>query len=129
MGEVCDFSDAYVERRLQAALEADDDGEIDVALEEVNRALRVKPKEPRVEALAAVYSALLDHHRDALRHARRALSAPPVSAEVAYWAAVARHVVGAQAGALEALEIVLALEPGDQAAQNLSKRCRAAMQC
>lgn len=129
MGEICDFTTAFVERRLQAALEADDDGEIDVALAEVNRALAVKPREPRVEALAAVYSALLDKHRDALRHARRALSDAPVSAEVAYWAAVARHVVGAQAGALEALEIVLALEPGDQAAQTLSERCRAAMSC
>lgn len=128
MAEIIDFADAYVERRLEAALEADDDGELDVALAEVRRALAVKPGEARAEALAAVYCALLDQNSDALQHAGRALDNPPVSAEVAYWAAVARHVVGAQAGALEALEIVLALEPEDAAAQRLSERCRAAMQ-
>lgn len=127
MAEISDFASAYVERRLAAALEADDDGEIEVAYEEVLRALAVKPREPRAEALAAIYSALLDRHRDALRHARRALSRAPVSAEVAYWAAVARFVVGAQAAALEALDIVLALKPEDQAAQQLSARCKAAL--
>lgn len=127
MGDIVNFADAYVERRIAAALEADDDGEIGLALDEVRRALAMRPGEARAEALAAVYCALLDHHREALGHARRALNNPPVSAEIAYWAAVARHVVGAQAGALEALEIVLALEPEDQAAQRLSERCRAAM--
>lgn len=127
MAEVVEFADAFVERRIECALEADDDGEIEIALDEILRALAVKPREPRAEALAAVYSALLDNHRAALKHARRALASAPVSAEVAYWAAVARHVVGAQAGALEALEIVLALEPEDDAAHKLSERCRAAL--
>ncbi|MBX2854791.1 MAG: hypothetical protein KTR21_07375 [Rhodobacteraceae bacterium] len=127
MGNVSDFSSVFIERRLEAALEADADGEYETALGEVQRALHVNPHEPRAEALAAVYSALLDDERDALRHAHSALSRAPVSAEVAYWAAVARHVVGAQAGALEALEIVLALEPGDPDARMLSERCHEAM--
>lgn len=128
-GAVVSFAPAFVERRLEAALEADEGGDVSAALLEVEAALRLAPREPRARALAGVYAALLDRDADALRHARRALRSPEkveraAQAEIAYWAAVARHIVGAQDSAVEALRLCLSISPDDASAKALLKRCR-----
>ncbi|MEM9724226.1 MAG: hypothetical protein AAF909_02040 [Pseudomonadota bacterium] len=128
-GELIAFTPAFVERRLAAALEADEAGDLAAALHEIQSALELAPKEPRAQALAGVYCGLLDRDCEALIHARRALrltenAEPSLRAEVAYWVGVARHMVGAHESALQALELALELAPEDEAAQALSERCR-----
>lgn len=123
------FAPAFVEKRLAAALEADEAGDMSAALREIEAALELAPKEPRAQALAGVYCGLLDRDCEALIHARRALrltesAEPALRAEVAYWVGVARHMVGAHESALQALDLALQLAPGDEAAQSLSERCR-----
>ncbi|MEO1274730.1 MAG: hypothetical protein AAFV96_04845, partial [Pseudomonadota bacterium] len=106
MGETLGLTDLtarFVEARLEAALDADEAGDILHALSETERALAADPREPRAHALAAVYSALLERERAALRHARKALAVTPTTAEICYWCGVARHIIGAQESALEAL--------------------------
>lgn len=125
---VVSLKPALVERRLQAAIAAEYEGDAERALAEVNAALDLDRREPRAEALASIYCALLDRDRDALTYARRALSRlatrPEHGVEVAYWAGVARLMVGADTLAVEAFEIVLALDPEDPAARALVERCR-----
>ena len=128
-GELLAFAPAFVERRLAAALQADEAGDMAAALREIEAALELAPKEPRAQALAGVYCGLLDRDCEALIHARRALrlteaAEPSLRAEVAYWVGVARHMVGAHESALQALELALTLTPGDEAAMALSERCR-----
>ena len=123
------FAPAFVEKRLAAALEADEAGDIAAAHREIESALELAPKEPRAQALAGVYCGLLDRDCEALIHARRALrltenADPELRAEVAYWVGVARHMVGAHDSALQALDLSLELAPGDEAAQTLRERCR-----
>lgn len=127
--EVLEFAPAFVERRLNAALEADEAGDVTVALQEIQAALELAPKEPRAQALAGVYCGLLDRDCEALVHARRALrlterAEPGLRAEIAYWVGVARHMVGAHKAAMEALELAISLSPEDQAAFALWERCR-----
>lgn len=123
------FAPAFVEKRLEAALQWDEAGDMSAALQEIERALELAPKEPRAQALAGVYCGLLDRDCEALIHARRALrltetAEPALRAEVAYWVGVARHMVGAHEAALQALELALSLKPEDEAALDLAKRCR-----
>lgn len=128
-GDVVAFAPAFVERRLNAALAADEAGDLTSALREIQAALELAPKEPRAQALAGVYCGLLDRDCEALVHARRALrlterAEPALRAEIAYWVGVARHMVGAHKAAMEALELALSLAPDDQAAFALLERCR-----
>ena len=123
------FAPAFVEKRLAAALEADEAGDIAAAHREIEAALDLAPKEPRAQALAGVYCGLLDRDCEALIHARRALrltesAEPELRAEVAYWVGVARHMVGAHDAAIQALELSLELVPGDESATTLLERCR-----
>ncbi|MEL6978956.1 MAG: hypothetical protein AAGM38_09785 [Pseudomonadota bacterium] len=127
--EVLDFMPAFVERRLNAALEADEAGDLTLALEEIQAALELAPREPRAQALAGVYCGLLDRDCEALVHARRALrltesADPELRAEIAYWVGVARHMVGAHRAAMDALELTLTHAPEDEAAFALWERCR-----
>lgn len=127
--ELLAFAPAFVEKRLAAALEADEAGDIAAAHREIEAALELAPKEPRAQALAGVYCGLLDRDCEALIHARRALrltegAEPALRAEVAYWVGVARHMVGAHEAAMQALELALELAPGDGAALALRERCQ-----
>ena len=126
-GTILDLAPALLERRLGAALEADARGDIDGAMRQVELALVVAPREPRAHALAAVYRAMRDEERAALGHARRALRLRGGCAEIAYWAAVARHIVGAHALALEALDLAQALSPSDRAVRRLRASCELAL--
>ena len=122
------FAPAFVEKKLAAALEADEAGDISAAHREIEAALKLAPKEPRAQALAGVYCGLLDRDCEALIHARRALrltesAEPELRAEVAYWVGVARHMVGAHDAAVQALDLALELVPGDEASTTLRDRC------
>lgn len=126
--DVLSFAPAYVAKRLEAALEADEAGDVATALAEVESALRVSPQDARARALAGVYCGLLDFDTDALIHARRALrlserADAQTRAEVAYWVGVARHMAGADEAAIEALDVTLSLVPEDAAAAALRDRC------
>lgn len=130
--ELLSFAPAFVAKRLEAALAADEAGDVATALAEVEAALRVAPQDARARALAGVYCGLLDFDTDALIHARRALrlaerADEETRAEVAYWVGVARHMAGADAAAIEALDVTLSLVPEDSAAAALRDRCLSRM--
>lgn len=130
------------QRRLAAALAAEEAGDLELAFEECRRALEAAPRDARSAALAAVYAAVLERPRAALFYARRAMrwapEAPPLGAkplevadredikEIAYWCGVARHIAGAHEGAIDALDLALTLDPTDEAARALRARCVAA---
>lgn len=126
--ELLPFAPAFVAKRLEAALAADEAGDVLTALAEVEAALRVAPQDARARALAGVYCGLLDFDSEALTHARRALrlserADQETRAEVAYWAGVARHMAGAHEAAIEALDVTLSISPEDSAAATLRDRC------
>ena len=124
---VVNITQRLVERRLADAIAADEAGDVASALAITLHVLRIAPEEARAHALTAVYYALLDEYREAMVHASMAVGSPHVTGEVAYWAAVARHIVGAQQLALDALDVALAHDPDDYQARKLAERCRAGL--
>lgn len=121
------FQPHLIDARLSDAIAADEAGDVARALAITKQILRIAPDEPRAHALAGVYCALLDQYREALVHASMAIGSKHVTGEVAYWVAVARHIVGAQQLALNALDVALAHDPDDWQARKLAERCRASL--
>lgn len=118
------FQPRFIDKCIEMALAADESGDVDTALEHVRAALGIDPKDARANALAALYSALLDLDQPALVHASVAMEHQPVSSEVAYWSGVARHITGAYQLALESFDIAMSLDPQNGDAQELAARCR-----
>ncbi len=118
------FEDKLIEKRIADAIAADEAGDLHRALALTKDVIRRRPDEARANALAAVFSAMLDRYRQALIYASKSLACEGVDSEIAYWAAVARHICGAQQLALEALDLALVLDPHDEQARQLAQRCR-----
>jgi serine/threonine-protein kinase len=87
----------------RAAADAYDEA-VSLAAEQV----KLNPQDGRRLAQLAVYAAKAGRHADAERHAARAVSLQPGAADVLYYAAIARALVGNRDGALAMLQGAIA---------------------